>query len=66
MVIEQVNTSYHSPNREVKPCIADDTAIPSGKVGRCQIKPRASSDDEALFLYPHSREQQKEVLCKFD
>ncbi|MEE1220275.1 MAG: hypothetical protein U0K59_00385, partial [Bacteroidales bacterium] len=38
------------PNREVKPCIADDTATPSGKVGRCQIKPRASLKSEALFF----------------
>ncbi|MEE0992175.1 MAG: hypothetical protein UH542_04280, partial [Bacteroidales bacterium] len=37
-------------NREVKPCIADDTATPSGKVGRRQIKQRASLKSEALFF----------------
>ena len=37
-------------NREVKPCLADDTATPSGKVGRRQIRQRASQECEALFF----------------
>ena len=40
------------PNREVKPISADDTAIPSGKVGSRQLSETVKSNLEGLFFYP--------------
>ena len=38
------------PNREVKPISADDTAIPSGKVGSRQLCETFRSNLEGLFF----------------
>ena len=38
------------PNREVKPISADDTAIPSGKVGSRQLCETFRRDSEGLFF----------------
>ena len=38
------------PNREVKPISADDTAIPSGKVGSRQLCETFKSNLEGLFF----------------
>ena len=38
------------PNREVKPISADDTAIPSGKVGSRQLCETFKRNLEGLFL----------------
>ena len=38
------------PNREVKPISADDTAIPSGKVGSRQLYETFKSNLEGLFF----------------
>ena len=42
------------PNREVKPISADDTAIPSGKVGSRQLCETFRRNSEGLFFcfYP--------------
>lgn len=38
------------PNREVKPISADDTAIPSGKVGSCQFLRPSDSFLKVFFF----------------
>ena len=38
------------PNREVKPISADDTAIPSGKVGSRQLCETFRRNSEGLFF----------------
>ena len=43
------------PNREVKPISADDTAIPSGKVGSRQLCETFKSNLEGLFFYKISK-----------
>ena len=44
------------PNREVKPISADDTAIPSGKVGSRQLCETFRRNSEGLFfMLPNGR-----------
>ena len=40
------------PNREVKPACADDTAIPSGKVGRRQLLNKSLHNSVKAFFLP--------------